>query len=465
MTLWEPGDRRIEEPDTPDARGDEADETWSVADLATAIGNCLRASFAGEIWLRGEIRSLRAPNRNGHQYFDLIEPGAAAGAYPDAKISVNLFRAARTRILEVLAATPGTAELADGVEVRIRGRVDWWAAGGQLRVVMTDIDPVFTLGQLDAQRRALLAELSAAGLLDANGRIAVPPVPLRVGLVTSAGSAAHADFLHELRASRYVFDVVLADARVQGADAPRTLVAALEKVTAAAVDVIAVVRGGGSRTDLVAFDHPDVAHAIATSPVPVFTGIGHEIDRSVADEVAHSAFKTPTAVAGALIARVATAEAALDAFANRLLGATDRRLTGARNDLADQLRRVARAARAADARAHAHLRALQEHLTRTAERRLRDATRDWHRRRGRLETAPPRHLGRAAERLATSEALLQASDPARLLARGWSLTRTAEGTLVRSPADAPVGQVLVTTLSSGSVTSTVTDTTTEEQRP
>src|SRR5690606_11592492 len=127
---------------------------------------------------------------------------------------------------------------------------------------------------------------------------------------------------HELQASRYVFDVVLADARVQGADAPRTLVAAIDKLGRASVDVIAIVRGGGSRTDLVAFDHPDVARAIAGAAVPVFTGVGHEIDRSVADEVAHSAFKTPTAVAGALIAAVADAEAELEGFAVRLGAST-----------------------------------------------------------------------------------------------------------------------------------------------
>lgn len=459
MSLWEPGDPRIERVD-PDV-----EETWSVAELGDAIGGSLRASFPGEIWLRGEIRSLRAANRNGHQYFDLIEPGGEPGSYPDAKISVNLFRAARARVLEVLAAAPGGAELVDGVEVRIRGRVDWWAAGGQLRLVMSDIDPVFTLGQLDAQRRALLAELSRAGLLDANARIPVPPVPLRLGLVTSAGSAAHADFVHELEASRYVFEVVLADARVQGADAPRTLVKALATVVEAGVDVIAVVRGGGSRTDLVAFDHPDVAHAIARAPVPVFTGIGHEIDRSVADEVAHSAFKTPTAVAGALIARVAAAEADLDAFATRLRGATDRRLSVAHHELAEQLRRVARAAQAADARALAHLHNLADRLSLGAERRLRDETREWRRRRGRLTTTPTRHLTLAAERLATSAALLQASDPARLLARGWSLTHTADGTLIRSADALTQGRELITTLASGSVHSTVIRTTTEEQRP
>lgn len=462
MTLWEPGDPRIEESAVPEDDLDE--QTWTVAELGAAIGACLRASFSDEIWLQGEIRSLRPANRNGHQYFDLIEPGAEQGAFPDAKISVSLFRGSRARVLDVLRAAAGSTALTDGVQVRIRGRVDWWAAGGQLRLVMSDIDPVFTLGQLDAQRRALLALLSSEGLLDANARRPLPPVPSRIGLVTSAGSAAHADFLHELQASRYVFDVVLADARVQGADAPRTLVAAIDKLARAAIDVIAVVRGGGSRTDLVAFDHPDVARAIAGSPVPVFTGVGHEIDRSVADEVAHSAFKTPTAVAGALIAAVADAEATLEGFATRLGASTDRRLTAAEHELTDRLRRVARAARVADTRASSHLDARRRQLDLGARRHLRDQGRAWRLRRDRLGEVPQRQLVRAAERLVTVEARLGASDPARLLARGWSLTRTADGDIVRAAAQVTPGQTLLTSLASGTVSSTVTATTEQEPR-
>ncbi|MBS1848355.1 MAG: exodeoxyribonuclease VII large subunit, partial [Actinobacteria bacterium] len=250
MTLWDSvDDEPVDSSDTPDQP-----ETWTIAELSAAIGSGLRARFPTEVWLRGEISGMRPVGRTGHQYFDLIEPGSEPGTYPDAKLSVSLFRTSRARVLDVLAAAPGAATMADGVEVRIRGKVDWWASGGQLRIVMSDIDPVFTLGQLDAQRRALLALLASEGLLDANSRLAVPPVPLRVGLVTSAGSAAHADFVNELRSSPYAFDVLLADARVQGADAPRTIVAGIDKVAGLGVDVIAVVRGGGSRSDLVAFD-------------------------------------------------------------------------------------------------------------------------------------------------------------------------------------------------------------------
>jgi len=167
---------------------------------------------------------------------------------------------------------------------------------------------------LAADRERTLAELTKSGLLRRNAAVPLALVPLRVGLVTAAGSAAHADFVHELASSGYAFEVLLCDARVQGVTAEADLLAALRTLGGADVDVIAVVRGGGDRTDLLAFDLASVATAIAMSPLPVFCGIGHETDTSVVDQVAHTAAKTPTACAAALVAHVA-------AFDDRLVGA------------------------------------------------------------------------------------------------------------------------------------------------
>jgi exodeoxyribonuclease VII large subunit len=457
MTLWEPGDPDVEGPKRgpTDEPTEPPDVTWTVAEVGDAVAAGLRAAFPDEIWLRGEIRSLRAPNRSGHRYFDLVEPGAAPGDQPSAKVSVALYRSAKERVNAVLADAPGQTRIADGVEVRIRGRVDWWVAGGQLRVVMSGIDPVFTLGRLDEQRRLLLELLVAEGLLRRNATLVVPVLPLRIGLVTSAGSAAHADFVHELAASGYAFDVVLADARVQGADAPGSVVAAIERVTALGVDVIAVVRGGGATTDLAAFDHELIARAIALAPVPVFTGIGHEIDRNVAGEVAHTDFKTPTATAAALVARIAEVEQALDERRVRITQSADRRMAEAAERLEGRTRRIARAAQVAGSRADAHLNGLRDRLTTAAPRRLQRVAEHLEQRKHVLDGVAPRHLRRATERLDATEARVHAYDPARVLARGWSLTRAADGHLVRDPSEVAAGDTLITTLAGGQVTSTV----------
>ena len=155
----------------------------------------------------------------------------------------------------------------------------------------------------EVARAALLAKLAEEDLLRANADRPMPLVPLRVGLATSDGSAAEADFLDELRRSGFAFRVLRADTRVQGSDAPRSIASAIRMLATHRLDVLALVRGGGARTDLAAFDDEAVARAIAACPVPVVTGIGHEVDTSVADEVAHTAAKTPTACAQLLVAR------------------------------------------------------------------------------------------------------------------------------------------------------------------
>ena len=178
---------------------------------------------------------------------------------------------------------------------------------------MTDIDPAFTLGRLAADRDRLLRLLDAEGLLGRQAALSRPLVPLRVGLVTAGGSAAEHDVMDELRRSGLGFRVVRADARVQGPTAPRSVAWGLRAVAARGADVVLLVRGGGATTDLAAFDSEVIARAVAGLDTPVLTGIGHDIDRSVADEVAHAAYKTPTACAQAVVADVLAFEGRLGA--------------------------------------------------------------------------------------------------------------------------------------------------------
>ena len=298
---------------------------------------------------------------------------------------------------------------------------------------MNGVDPTFTLGRLAAERDRILRQLAKEGLLTANRANPIPVPPLRIGLVTSVGSAAHADFIQELARSGWPFTVLEYDTRVQGDGAAADLSEALHMLATHRPDVIALVRGGGSATNLAAFDAEVLARTIAALDVPVVTGIGHEVDRSVADEVAHTALKTPTACAMAIVEQVrafADAVAGLQvAIAERVTGAVDR--AGLLVD--DLARRTAVAATAV--------------LNRRADR-LVDLG-------GRLRRGPPGILDRQAERLDGMAGRLRALDPARIVARGWSITRRADGSLVRSVADVSPGDPLVTRVAGGTVTSTV----------
>jgi exodeoxyribonuclease VII large subunit len=449
-----------------------APDTFTVRQLNQLIRHALSLTFPDEVWVEGEIASLRRHAASGNVYFQLVDPGdespAAAGgpssSQAEAALAVVLHRANKEAVNRLLrrarpapaadhppaAAADATAEpiapairMADGVHIRIRGGLEFLPRSGRLQLRMTSIDPAHTLGRLAAERDRVLATLAAEGLLGRNGALAFPLLPTRLGLVTSGGSAAQADFLHELRpdadgragdGGRGVgWRITAVHTRVQGPGADDEMAAALRALERHGVEVIALVRGGGARTDLFAFDSEVLARAIAGAGVPVVTGIGHEIDSSVADRVAAKAFKTPTACAAALaerarraVDRPEAAWAGVRARASDLVDQRSRSLqrTGRRLAFASRVRLDGHAARIIE-----------------DERRLR--------------AGATGAVTGAERRLAALAGRAEAVDPARALARGWSITRTAGGRLVRDPADAAPGTELVSTVAGGEVRSRV----------
>jgi exodeoxyribonuclease VII large subunit len=458
--------------------------TYSVVQVNSMVSEALRRAHPDELWVKGEVQNLRT--RNGHTYFKLVEK-AGRSERIQGRLDVALFKDDAPKVRRALAEVPGAA-LGDDVEVRIRGRVRIYPPTGQYQLVMSGIDPVFTVGRLAATRDRVLQALSAEGLLGANGRLELAPVPLRVGLITSAGSAAYHDFVHELERSPYAWRVGVVDVAVQSAGAAQRIKWALGRLAQLDVDVVVIARGGGSRADLAPFDTELVARAIAAMEVPVFTGVGHEVDRSVADEVAHTACKTPTACAQLLVARVDAFVDALDNASQRVASRARQRMAIAGRELDEAARRTRRSATAAVVREQAHLDRVHGRLDELARRRTVDlgarldacarrvselgrrATRE---RRAVLDarerdvvTHAQHHLERASLRLARSDAVVRALDPRRVLERGYSITRDADGRVLRTTDHVVAGALVDTELASGRVTSRVeTITPTEADMP
>lgn len=401
----------------------------SVSRLGSLVKDGLAVLFPEEFWVEGQITNLRTP-RSGHTYLDLVEPSDEPGRPPVAAFSVVLWKQTRVGIDRTLAEA-GDLALDDDLHVRIRASIDFYPPHGRLQLKMTGVDPGFTLGLMAAQRERLLLALATEGILGRNASLALSEPALRIGLVTSIGSAAHADFCTELERSGIAFDLIERDTRVQGDGAAIDIAEGLRIVGTYGPDVIALVRGGGSAVDLSVFDAEVVARTIAGLAVPVLTGIGHEIDHSIADEVAHTSYKTPTACAAALVSaarafadRISALRTAIADHAHRAIDMADRQ----RTDLAGRTIRAANAV----LRHHTDLLAAgQSRLLHTAS------------------ALPQRHR----ERLDALGARLRALDPAMVLARGWSITRLSDGTLVRSPRDVSDGDTLVTALADGTVTS------------
>ncbi len=434
--------------------------TLTVPELSAQIARLAAQAFPNDVWVSGQIRNL-SRSGNGHVYFDLVEP-TASGATPGSLIAVTLLAPERTLVNRQITRAGGAIRMEDGIEVRIRARLRWYEPRGTLQLRMNAIDPEFTLGRLKADRDRVLATLQAEGLLEANSRLPLPLVPLRVALLTSRGSAAHADVVAELSGSHLAFDVTLLDVRTQGTASADQVAGALGRVTATlandpgAFDVVLLVRGGGATTDLAVFDAEPVARAIAAMGIPVVTGIGHEIDRSVADEVAHTCCKTPTAAAATLVGQVRHFLARLD----RCWEATRRAALAATVDAERRLDRRSRRAATAVERV---LRAEDARLQSAGVRVGRASHRTIDRATTRVEGMGAAALARsdravrgAHRHVAGLAAQTRAHDPATALRRGWTITTGPDGRVVRSVDHLAPGVELTTRFADGSTTSAVT---------
>jgi exodeoxyribonuclease VII large subunit len=442
----------VNEEPTLFASGETAgDTTFSVGELNRSISDALGEAFPRAVWVRGEVQQL-STSRNGHTYFELVEKDGGRDRVR-AVLRVALFRGDRPGVNRALQETG--LRIADGIEVRIRGRVDFYPPVGRLQLVMNAIDPVFTVGKLAADRERVLRVLAAEGALARNGALHLAAVPLRIGLVTSGGSAAYRDFLHGLEATPYAFRVAHADVRVQGSAASRRVAFALRRLAGLDLDVIVVIRGGGSRSDLAAFDSEIVARAITEMPVPVFTGIGHEVDRTVADEVAHTCCKTPSAAAAALVARVDAFRDRLEHLAHRVSLRARSGCVLARRELADLANRVERGVPVALEREHAQLRSHHRRVLDAGRRGARDAAEVLAGHERAVVAAGTRSLRVRSARLDAAGDRLRALDPRRVLERGYTITRDAKGAVVRTADQVDEGDVLLTETADGALRSRV----------
>lgn len=447
-----------------------AEPTYRVSELCGEIRGFLGEAF-DSLWVAGEAQRLR-PSRRGHLYFELVEKGDRDEIR--GKLDAVIWRRDYERVRRMLAMSG--QEVVEGREIRCRGGMDFYPQAGRLQLVVREVDPTFTLGLLERRRRETLEALAAAGLLERNKALELPELPLEIALVTSEGSAAYHDFLATLSESGYGFRVLFVHAAVQGKGAEREIASALAAVAGAAVGLVALVRGGGSRADLAVFDSREVAFAVAATPVPVLTGLGHEIDLSIADRVAHTALKTPTKVAELLVQRLATAEARLESLRPSLrrgaalplargreaLGAAERGLRmariplgGTRRRLEQQARILARLGRGRLLAAAALRRQLAGRLGGAAPRSL-ERRRDLPEGLGRRLAAAARgHLRQVRTGLDGLARVCSQLAPERTLERGFSITRTGAGVLLRHPGAVAAGESLLTRTAGGVVRSRV----------
>lgn len=277
------------------------------------ISELLQPAIGKQFWVKAEVSSGR--ERGGAFYCDLVETDAQGKI--SAKLACTIWQSELQRIRALFKSRDMDLVLDNGTVVGFLCSLQYNPQYGlSLRVV--DADPAFALGEMELKKREIIERLCKEGLFERNKERAVPLLPLRIGLITSAGSAAYNDFIQTLSVSRFGFKIWVADAMVQGEQTERSVLRALERLNRLEVELIVIARGGGSKTDLSFLDNEAIARKIAVSTIPIWTGIGHEIDTSVLDYVANCAFKTPTAVAEELVARFVQMRRQLDESAGTL---------------------------------------------------------------------------------------------------------------------------------------------------
>jgi exodeoxyribonuclease VII large subunit len=306
-----------------DAMPDPLPTVHRLRAVTRRIGDLLLEASARRFWVRAQLVVGSRERRAGHFYCELVDVDDRGRQV--AKIDAVIWRDAHQRIRSKLAEHGLGDALTDNTEICAHCSLSYHELYG-LKLEVHDVDPTFGEAHIERNRREILERLRKDGLLKVNRGLLVPDPPLRIGLVTARASAAYEDFRRTLEASPYAFCVLLASAAMQGERSEREVVTALRSLVGRRVDVVCIVRGGGSQLDLAWFDNERIARAVATSPVPVLVGIGHEIDAGVLDVVAHSSFKTPTAVAEHLVSRVRELDDRLAVALERLQSSTERRI-------------------------------------------------------------------------------------------------------------------------------------------
>lgn len=292
----------------------------TLSELQHRIKAAVEGSLALPLWVVAEVSELKV-NYSGHCYLELVEksePTRGGTPIPRAQVRAVIWRSQYAMLSSYFEAQTGS-RLAVGMKILAKVVVSYHELYG-LSLQITDLDASYTLGEVERQRQMTIAQLQRDGVWDMNRSLTLPRPLQRIAVVSSAAAAGYRDFCNELRDGGYAFSLTLFDVVVQGVAAEQSICTALEEVALRQeqFDVVVLIRGGGSASDLSCFNSYRLCSYVAQFPLPVITGIGHDKDTSVADMVAHTPLKTPTAVAAWLTEQMACEMAWLDDAARTL---------------------------------------------------------------------------------------------------------------------------------------------------
>jgi len=410
-------------------------EKITLTELQRVIRDRLYTALPGFYWVIAEIAEIKV-NSAGHCYLELTgtdNHGGKTISRARATIWSNRFRS----ISAYFTSATGIP-LSTGITILFKATVEYHELYG-LSLNIADIDPAYTAGEMALKREAIIQRLTREGVMEMNRELEIPLYPRRIAIISSEKAAGFSDFVHQLASNpyHYVFLTTLYDAVMQGNETESSVIDALDRIAAsnAGYDVVVIIRGGGSGTDLSWFDNYNIAFHVTQFPLPVLTGIGHEKDLSVTDMVAWRALKTPTAAADFIIDRTVETETAISEMASQISTLAEEVIEGHKERLLS----------------------LQNHITSNARMivKVREERIGFYSESLRQKLKGIIHNGQAIiDKLDNS---LRHLNPLSVLKRGFTLT-TRKGIIIRHAGELLDGDLIVTHFEKDQVKSFVTET-------
>lgn len=446
----------------------------SLSQLQQYISDSVKNVFPQGVWITAELVDVRPSG--GHLYMELIEKDSRGQTI--AKMRANIWRSHYYPLNEKFRAATGS-DIVSGLKVMVGGFAVHHPLYG-LSFNIRDIDPTYTLGDMERLRREILDRLGKEGIAENNKRLEMPAVPQRIAVISSAGAAGYGDFHDQLLNNNdgFVFYPHLFPAILQGERTSASIREALARIydTIDQWECVVIIRGGGATTDLNGFDDYELARAVALFPIPVVVGIGHERDRTVLDEIANVRIKTPTGVAAYFVERARDWLTRSQRLVNDISRYATEYLNGEKRRLSQIAGIIPAVSSGRINQARTTLSSIGNMIPALASGRLRQAYTSLSAiitmlptlGKGKITQAeilllnieryiPERTkalIGRQSEHIVRMRQLVEAYSPAGTLARGYSVTRI-NGKAVKDASSIPPGTEITTELASGVIHSVV----------
>lgn len=386
-----------------------SEKRYTLHTLNALVREAIAAELPDEYWVEAELSECR--ESRGHCYMELVEKDETSNT-PVAKASAKCWKQTWAVVQPYFERTTGQP-LRAGMKVLLKVYPQFHEAFG-FSWIVTDIDPNYTLGDMAQRRQQIIAQLKAEGVFDLQRELVIPRFCQRIAVISAATAAGYGDFCRQLEENEYglVFYPTLFPAVMQGEQVEQSVIAALNRINGHAddYDVVVIIRGGGSTSDMSGFDTLSLAENVANFPLPIITGIGHDRDECVLDMVSNTRVKTPTAAAAFLIAHLADTLQHLNDLQQRLSFMLTMFKTNFEHQLDQRYERICHAIQQRITQERHHLEMVEQHT-----------------------------------------ALL---DPALLLRRGYSIT-LFHGKAVRDPQQLKAGNEIETRVEKGVIMSRV----------